>query len=57
MRLRPPSNEENKKIKIQVYVPPKYFTKLGSESEKYGITVSELVRMIVRNHYQKDATN
>ncbi len=57
MRLKPPSSEENKKIKIQVYVPPKYFNKLGNESERYGITVSELVRMIVRNYYRSDATN
>jgi len=55
MRLRSPNKEESKKVKIQVYVPPKYYEKLQAESEKYGITVSELVRMVVRNHYRTDA--
>ena len=56
LKVNNPS-EENKKIKIQVYVPPKYYGKLDTEADKYGITISELVRAIVRDHYTPDAAH
>ena len=49
-----PSSTSDKKIKIQVYVPPTHYEKLEKESASYVITISELVRTIVRDHYSED---
>ena len=51
MRLTPLRKPESKKIKIQIYVPPNYYSHIESESNKHGITISELVRSIIRKHY------
>lgn len=51
MRLTPLKKPESKKIKIQIYVPPNYYSHIESEANKHGITISELVRSIIRKHY------
>jgi|7_EtaG_2_1085326.scaffolds.fasta_scaffold01474_3 hypothetical protein len=59
MRLAPINNPESKKVKIQIYIPPNYHNHIAKESSKYGITISELVRSIIRKHYgtEIEATN
>ena len=40
-----------RKVKLQIYVSPVDYEHLVSDGTTCGITVSELVRSIVRKHY------
>ncbi len=52
MRLRESKDKRTtRKIKIQIYVSPVDHKLLVEDAEKCGITVSELVRSLVRSHY------
>ncbi len=44
---------ETKKVKIQIYVSPVDHKHLSEDSEKCGITISELVRSLIRKHYDE----
>jgi len=51
VRLSPPSRTDKKKTKIQIYIPSNYHEHIKEEADTHGITVSELVRSIIRKHY------
>ena len=51
MRLSPPTKPDKKKTKIQIYIPLNYYNFIREEADTHGITVSELVRSIIRKHY------
>ena len=51
MRLSPPHRFDKKKTKIQIYIPSNYYDHIRKEADTHGITVSELVRSIIRTHY------
>ena len=42
-----------RKVKIQIYVSPVDYKHLVEDGEKCGITVSELVRSLIRAHYDE----
>lgn len=42
-----------RKVKIQIYVSPVDHKHLVEDSDKCGITVSELVRSMIRSHYDE----
>jgi len=49
MRLK--KTENTRKIKIQIYVSPVDYEHLVEDGDECGITVSELVRSLIRKHY------
>jgi len=51
VRLSPPNRPDKKKTKIQIYIPSNYYDHIREEADTHGITVSELVRSIIRKHY------
>jgi predicted DNA binding CopG/RHH family protein len=51
VRLSSPKRSATKKTKIQIYIPEKYYAHIKKEADTHGITVSELVRSIIRTHY------
>lgn len=51
MRLRESKDKSTRKTKIQIYVSPVDHAHLVEDAEKCGITVSELVRSLIRAHY------
>ena len=51
VRLLKSRSAETKKVKIQIYVSPVDHKHLVEDSEKWGITISELVRSLIRKHY------
>jgi hypothetical protein len=51
MRLRQSKDKSTRKVKIQIYVSPVDHKLLVEDADKCGITVSELVRSLVRSHY------
>lgn len=53
MRLLKSRSAETKKIKIQIYVSPVDHKHLIEDSDKCGITISELVRSLIRTHYDE----
>ena len=42
-----------RKVKIQIYVSPVDYEHLVGDSDNCGITVSELVRSLIRKHYDE----
>lgn len=52
MRLLEKREPGMRKIKIQIYVSPVDHDRLLEDSKSCGITISELVRGIVRRHYE-----
>lgn len=42
-----------RKVKVQIYISPVDHKHLVEDSDKCGITVSELVRSLVRKHYDE----
>jgi len=54
VRLSAPKKLDQKKTKIQIYIPVNYYKHIRKESATHGITVSELVRTIIRKHYSAD---
>ena len=53
MRLKKSSDKSTKKVKIQIYVSPVDYEWLLLDGENCGITVSELVRSLIRKHYDE----
>ena len=53
MRLRESKDKSTRKTKIQIYVSPVDHVLLVEDAEKCGITVSELVRSVIRKHYDE----
>ena len=53
MRLRQSKDKSTRKVKIQIYVSPVDHKLLVEDADKCGITVSELVRSLVRSHYDE----
>lgn len=53
MRLKKREDKSTRKTKIQIYVSPVDFELLVEDAEKCGITVSELVRSLIRKHYDE----
>jgi len=53
LRLLKSRSAETKKIKIQIYVSPVDHKHLIEDSDKCGITISELVRSLIRTHYDE----
>ena len=51
MRLK--RKESTKKTKIQIYVSPVDYELLVKDGEVCGVTVSELVRSLIRKHYDE----
>ena len=54
MKLSSPRKAEKKKTKIQIYIPSNYYEHIRQEADTHGITVSELVRSIIRKHYSSE---
>jgi len=54
VRLSPPNRLSKKKTKIQIYIPSNYYEFIRNESDTHGITISELVRSIIRKHYSDE---
>ena len=53
MRLLKKRDPGMRKVKVQIYISPVDHKHLVEDSEKCGITVSELVRSLVRKHYDE----
>ena len=53
MRLRESKDKSTRKTKIQIYVSPVDHVLLVEDAEKCEITVSELVRSVIRKHYDE----
>lgn len=53
MRLKTPKDKNTRKTKIQIYVSPVDYELLVEDADKCGITVSELVRSLIRKHYDE----
>ena len=53
MRLKKSKDKSTRKTKIQIYVSPIDYELLVLDAEKCGITVSELVRSLIRKHYDE----
>ena len=51
MRLKKSKDKSTRKTKIQIYVSPVDCELLVEDADKCGITVSELVRSLIRKHY------
>lgn len=51
MRLKKSKDKSTRKTKIQIYVSPVDYELLVEDADKCGITVSELVRSLIRKHY------
>jgi hypothetical protein len=53
MRMKTPKDKNTRKTKIQIYVSPVDYELLVEDADKCGITVSELVRSLIRKHYDE----
>jgi hypothetical protein len=53
VRLKKSKDKSTRKTKIQIYVSPVDYDLLVEDGEKCGITVSELVRSLIRKHYDE----
>lgn len=49
--MRLSTKKPEKKTKLQIYIPKSYYEYIKEESEVHGVTISELVRTIIRKHY------
>ena len=53
MRLKTERDKKTKKTKIQIYVSPVDYKLLVDDADSCGITISELVRSLIRKHYNE----
>jgi len=53
VRLKKSQDKSTRKTKIQIYVSPVDYELLVKDGEICGVTVSELVRSLIRKHYDE----